>query len=349
MREAVEGGAARTAAALRRWFEHQRRDLPWRRTRDPYAIWVSEIMLQQTRVETVIPYYRRFLEAFPTVEALATAAPDDVLKRWEGLGYYARARNLQRAAQAVRANGSGVPRTRDGLLTLPGIGRYTAGAIASIAYGERVAAVDGNVERVLSRLHAIERGSVWPQAEALVAVAADPSTHNQALMELGATLCTPRTPRCDACPIGDACAGRKSGDPTRFPEKVRTKVLPRRDMAAALLWHGERFLVVKRPTDGLLGGLWDLPSAERTGRESRASACARALAPWGGETVEVGLHVATVRHVFTHFRMDLHVHECRTATPTPTDDRTSRWITPAERSRHAFPKATNRVFETLLD
>lgn len=328
---------------LRTWFTRQHRDLPWRRTRDPYAIWVSEIMLQQTRVETVIPYYERFLASFPTVKALADAPTDAVLKLWEGLGYYARARNLQRAARVVCEAGGVLPSTRDALLSLPGIGRYTAGAIASIAHGERVAAVDGNIERVLSRLHAVERGSVWPQAEALIAFAADTAIHNQALMELGATVCVPRAPRCEACPVRLACAGHATGDPTRYPEKVRAKALPQRDVAAALLWHEGRFLVVRRPADGLLGGLWDLPWAERSPPETRQKACARAVERWTGETPTVGREVATVRHVFTHFRMRLFAFECQAGMRCDDDD-DRRWITPSERSELAFPKATHLVF-----
>lgn len=338
---------AEVAARLGDWYTRQHRDLPWRRTRDPYAIWVSEIMLQQTRVETVIPYYQRFLGSFPTVQALAGAPTDAVLKHWEGLGYYARARNLQRAARAVCEAGGEMPRTRDGLLTLPGIGRYTAGAIASIAHGEHVAAVDGNIERVLSRVHAIESGSVWSQAEALIAHAPDAAVHNQALMELGATVCTPRAPRCETCPIQQACAGLASGDPTRFPEKVRTKTLPQRDVCAALLWLEGRFLIVRRPEHGLLGGLWDLPWAEREGREVRQKACARAVESWTGIPASVGREVATVRHVFTHFRMRLFAFECHAGVRLEENGE-RRWIAPPERAEHAFPKATHLVFASVF-
>lgn len=342
----VDLDAADAAHRLGRWFARQHRDLPWRRSRDPYAIWISEIMLQQTRVDTVIPYYERFLERFPTVEALARAPVDEVLKRWEGLGYYARARNLHRAARIVAE--SGMPRGRDALLALPGVGRYTAGAISSIAYGEAVAAVDGNVERVLSRLLAAPRLDPWPLAEALVRGSSDPSAHNQALMELGATVCTPRAPQCDVCPLGMLCAARRLGDPTRFPEKERVKALPQRDVVAALVWSGERFLVVRRPSEGLLGGLWDLPWAERESREALEQTCARALQTWTDREGRIIRKMGVVTHVFTHFRMRLHAFEC-TCDEKASASAISQWIEPRERDALAFPRATHHVFALAFD
>jgi A/G-specific adenine glycosylase len=238
-----------------------------------------------------------------------------------------------------------MPTGRDALLALPGIGRYTAGAVASIAYGERSAAVDGNVERVLSRYYA-EAGRAWPRAEALIGVTADPSLHNQALMELGATVCTPRNPRCDACPIATDCAGR--GEPERWPPRAARRPLPRREVCAGVLWDGDRFLVTRRPAEGLLGGLWDLPGAAREGREPREKACQRALRDLTGAEATVGRKVGEVEHVFTHFRMTLFAYVCTPAGASPRESGTVRWIEPGGRSALAFPQATRRLFEQLF-
>ena len=228
-RGSAGGGAEVTLrAALLAWYRAERRDLPWRRTRDPYAIWVSETMLQQTRVEAVIPYYERFLARFPTVGALATADLDDVLSAWAGLGYYSRARNLKRAAEQVVADHAGcLPAAPDALRELPGIGRYTAGAIASIAFDRPAPIVDGNVARVLARLHGLRepieqsavRARLWAEAERLADGPA-PGDLNQALMELGARICVPGTPRCDACPVSPFCDARRAGDAASLPVRA---------------------------------------------------------------------------------------------------------------------------------
>lgn len=333
---------------LLNWFERSRRDLPWRRTRDPYQIWVSEVMLAQTRVETVVPYYQRFLSAFPSAEALAAAPLDEVLKAWEGLGYYARARNLHRAVQILAQRGEAIPRTREALLALPGVGPYTAGAIASIAFGERCAAVDGNVERVLARLYAEdgESSTVWARAQAMVAQTADASAHNQALMELGATVCTPRQPRCDACPLAGGCKAREMEATDSFPRKAVRKFLPQRDMCAGLVWDQGLFLIVRRPEDGLLGGLWDLPAASRRPREQRRRACGRGVAEQTGSRVRVGSQLAFVQHVFTHFKMHLYVFDCILADGVGETE-CRRWISPGDLASFAFGAATRRIFDIL--
>ena len=248
------------------WYAACRRDLPWRRTKDPWAIWVSEIMLQQTRVETVIPYFERFLKRFPTPRALAEAPEDQVLAAWSGLGYYRRARMLHAGAKATAS--TPIPDQREGLLELPGIGRYTAGAIASIAFGRAVGLVDGNVARVLSRVFAIEddmKKAGMKKAEALAdrIVPADaPGEWNQALMELGATVCTPRSPSCEACPIAMGCRAHEEGKVDRLPvlgEKAKPK--PQK-LVALVARKGEKVLLLRRRSDGLFGGLWEPPTVE---------------------------------------------------------------------------------------
>jgi A/G-specific adenine glycosylase len=255
-------------------YARGRRDLPWRRTRDPYAIWVSEIMLQQTRVATVIPYWERWMARFPTVDALAAAPLDDVLAAWAGLGYYSRARNLHAGAAAIAERGA-MPSTTAELREVKGIGAYTAGAIASIAYGERAPLVDGNVARVLARVFAIEDDvksaagakKIWQLAGALMdalPAGAAPGDLNQGLMELGATVCAPRAPSCLACPLAASCAARAAGrqdELPRLPARKRAADLPLLDRTALWIEAGGRVLLARRSPEGLYGGLWELPPA----------------------------------------------------------------------------------------
>jgi A/G-specific adenine glycosylase len=302
-----EAGVARLAD----WYVRGRRDLPWRRTRDPYRIWLSETMLQQTRVDTVVPYYERFLARFPTLDALAAADEEDVLRLWAGLGYYARARNLKRAAEAVaREHGGELPREAEALASLPGVGRYTVGALRSIAFGERAALVDGNVRRVLSRLagrRELADEDAWRLAEALVP-AQEPGEWNQALMELGATVCTPRKPACLVCPVADFCAARGS-DPERFPAPRKKTPVRRVHAVAGVLARRGRILIVRRPSHGLLGGLWELPTAEGTD----AAALVAAVRERSGLAAAPGPGLGQVRHLFTHrdLRLELYGLEDR--------------------------------------
>ena len=254
---------------LLRWFEKNARDLPWRRTKDPYAIWVSEIMLQQTQVDTVIPYYKRFLKTFPTVRRLAKADLAEVLSIWEGLGYYSRARNLHQASREIVSRFKGrIPETLDDLLSLPGIGRYTAGAILSIAFNKEVPILDGNVKRVLSRVFAISgnpskgntQALLWQLSESLI-----PKGHagsfNQALMDLGAMICTPKDPQCSDCPLRRVCKGKESGDPERFPSRVIKRAIPSVDAVSAVIQKAERFYFVRgRPKDS-----WEVCGNSLTG------------------------------------------------------------------------------------
>jgi len=276
------------------WYRVARRDLPWRRSSDPYRIWLSETMLQQTRVETAIPYYERFLAAFPDLAALASADEEDVLRLWAGLGYYARARNLRRAAQAVvREHGGRVPRSAEALAALPGVGPFK----------EPAAIVDGNVRRVLARLFAREKiadAEAWRLARELVPER-DPDLWNQALMELGATVCTPRQPRCPACPLGSLCQAVSTGRPEAFPApKPKARPREQRALAGVLLRRG-RVLLLRRPPRGLLGGLWELPNVA----DSPASALVELVRERAGIAVAPGAALGSVRHAFSHIDLRL--------------------------------------------
>ena len=304
------------AGDLGRWYQRSARRLPWRATRDPYAIWVSEIMLQQTRVDTVVPYYERFMARYGDVRALADAPLEEVLKQWSGLGYYRRARQLVLAArEVVTRYGGRIPTTAEGLQALPGIGRYTAGAIASIAYDEPAPVVDGNVIRVLARLYGYERDMrsaegqrwAWSRAADLMPLQ-HPGQHNQALMELGATVCTPRSPRCETCPLQVHCeayATRRTGE---LPV-LKKKVAPRPWVLVAAVVSSPRAgeVVLGQRREGLYGGMWEPPLVEAADLD----AARPLLAELGVCKVGTLLEAGRVRHVLSHRRMQITVSKAQ--------------------------------------
>ena len=309
----------RIRAPLLRWYDRHRRDLPWRHSSDPYAIWISEAMLQQTRVETVIPYWERFLEAFPDVDTLADADLDDVYAIWTGLGYYSRARNLKRAAQTIVADHAGqLPGTAEGLRELRGIGRYTAGAIASIAFDREEPVVDGNVIRVFTRLVGIrEESTAKPVIDRIWRIAGElvrgprPGDLNQALMELGATICTPKNPRCSDCPIQTRCDAHARGDAAQLPiKKKKPKPRPMRAVAAWIERNG-KILAVRRPEKGLMAGLWELPGGEIGPKDEAKDRLTEILLRVVGLEVQEFESVGRIEHVFTHRRLELEVFRCR--------------------------------------
>ena len=347
--------------ALRRslvaWFRREARDLPWRRTRDPYAVWLSEIMLQQTRVDQGTPYYERFLAAFPDVHALADATDDQVLKLWEGLGYYTRARNLHRAARIIaHERGGRFPSTAEEWQALPGVGRYTAGAIASIAFGERVAVLDGNVIRVLTRVYNIDelsdapatRKILWELAESLVPAKA-PGDFNQAMMELGARVCTPRNPLCETCPVRRVCDAHALGVQELRPVRNAKRSTPHQEHVVAIIVRRGRYLLAKRPAHGLLGGLWEFPSGEVYAGETHGRALRRILREAFGVKIIAGPHIATVTHAYSHFKVTLNVYSCSLegGEPSPRIHVESKWVPRAHFARYAFPKANHKFLEFL--
>lgn len=353
--------AARANAAIVRallaWFEREARDTPWRRNRDPYSIWLSEIIFQQTRIDQGTPYYERFIAAFPTVEALAKASGDAVLKLWEGLGYYTRARNLHKAAQLVVAERAGkLPETAAEWELLPGVGRYTAGAIASIAFGERVPVLDGNVKRVLSRVYDIDDNiddaatldRLWTLADELTPKRA-PGDFNQAMMELGARICAPKIPLCETCPIKTRCQARAAGTQHVRPVRRAKKAVPHHEIVIAAIRKNGRYLLGKRPTAGLLGGLWELPGGKVHPGESHERALRRAALEEIGVEVKVGGLVASVNHAYSHFRITVNVYRCEalSGAPKARTHTELKWVSPSQFDRYAFPKV-NHKFLALL-
>lgn len=343
------------------WYDRAAADLPWRsRNPDPYAVWLSEVMLQQTQVDTVIPYFGRFLDAYPTVRALADAPIDDVLKLWEGLGYYSRARNLYRAANVVAYELDGkFPDTVDGLLKLPGVGRYTAGAIASIAFGRQAALVDGNVYRVFARLMDYAGDITTPAAQAQMWAWAEDwipaersGDYNQALMELGRTVCTPKSPRCGNCPIRKFCQAADMATQAERPVKKKAGKKPHYEVAAGVI-RGEdgRLLIAQRPMEGLLGGLWEFPGGKQEAGETLSECLQRELMEELGIEVEVGEELCTVKHAFTHFSITLHALACTHSggEPQAIQARAWAWVTEAELDSYSFGKADREVIKWLRD
>lgn len=315
-------------------------------------------MLQQTQVATVIPYYERFVARFPSVHALADASLDEVLKTWEGAGYYARARNLHRAAQEIIVRfGGKIPGTGEELLTLPGIGRYTAGAIASIAFHRDAPVLDGNVMRVLCRYfniagdikHSKTQNKLWKLIESLV-----PHGHagdfNQAMMELGATVCAPRHPQCAMCPLKRSCIAKQKGIQEKLPTKRAKKKLPHHQVAVGVIWKRGKILIAQRNADDLLGGLWEFPGGHQEKNESLAKCVAREVREELGIKVKVEHEFATVDHAYSHFSITMHTFHCRWQSGRPRAMGCARWkwVAPRELSNYAFPAANRKVIATLV-
>jgi len=345
------------AHQLLTWYGHNGRDLPWRGTLDPYRIVVSEFMLHQTRVETVIPYYLRFLRRFPDWVALATASLDEVLKAWEGMGYYARARNLHKLAQLVCEQHRGqLSDNAVTLRTLPGMGPYTLGAVLSICFGQDVPAIDGNVRRVFCRLFQVTEDPTTQtggrRVQALAASllpAGKAGEFNQALMDLGATICTPRRPSCVECPWHEPCRARRSGTQESLPVRRARKPLPHHDIAAGVIWQNGRILIAQRPPHGLLGGLWEFPGGKREPVETLEECLLREVREELRIEIQVEQLLMTVKHAYTHFRITLHAYQCRYLRGEPQAIGCSawRWVRPQELADYAFPAANRTILQML--
>lgn len=354
------------ASLLLPWFEEKARDLPWRRGYDPYAVWVSEIMAQQTQMDRVVGYFERFMARFPDIAALAAAPEDAVLKAWEGLGYYSRARNLLAAARRiVDAHGGRFPSAPDAIRALPGIGDYTAGAIASIAFGHDAVAVDANVLRVLARVCDIDLPVKEPAGRARVAEAARSllpqgraRDYNQALMELGALVCRPKTPDCAACPVSAVCQARHLGIVADRPVLSKTKDITPLSVATGVLFHAGRIFIQKRLPAGAWGNLWEFPGGRIEAGESPDAAVVREFAEETAFATDVAAKLAVIRHGYTTYRVTLHCFLLRLATgdddapcpaPVLTAAQESRWVLPTELAGFAFPAGHRKLIDQLAN
>jgi len=347
------------AHSLLRWYDAHARSLPWRDQPTPYRVWVSEIMLQQTRVETVLPYFERWMQRFPTVEALAAASEQDVLKAWEGLGYYSRARNLHKAArQIVEHYGGQIPAERDALIKLPGVGRYTAGAIASIAFGKNEPALDGNIRRVLARVFNVAVPARSPEGERILWDLAEKllpdrraGDFNQALMDLGASICTPRSPACLICPIAAACQARDLGVQEARPVMDAKPALPHYLVTAAVIQRDGLALIARRPSNGLLGGLWEFPGGKVEAGESLQEGLTREIEEELGVRVIVKEPFGVYRHAFTHFKVTLHAFCCLIEQGEPQALHASelRWAAPGELPNYPMGKIDRQIARRLAE
>lgn len=347
------------AEKLLAWYDRHARPLPWRSIRDPYAVWVSEVMLQQTRVEAVIPYFQRWMERFPTVADLAAASEQEVLALWEGLGYYSRARNLHRAARIVmREYGGELPRDLAALRRLPGVGRYTAAAIASIAFGMDVATLDGNLKRVFARLFNVEEAIDTPQGETrLWALAKEhlprgrAGDYNQALMDLGATLCLPRAPRCLLCPLSEFCQARALGVQEARPVRLPKREVPHYTVTAAVIQRQGRVLLAQRRREGLLGGLWEFPGGKVEAGESLPESLRREIREELGVEIEVGAPFGVYRHAYTHFRITLHAFLCALngGEPRPLEAEALAWVEVPALEEYPMGKVDRQIARRLQE
>lgn len=346
-------------ASLAKWYRQEKRDLPWRDTQDPYRILVSEFMLQQTQVKTVIPYYQRWIKSFPNAKVLAKARETNVLKHWEGLGYYSRARNLHRSAKMIVKEFQGrVPDTWDEILNLPGVGRYTAGAVLSIAFCQSVPVLDGNVKRVLSRLFCLrENGAssagenrLWQVAKKLVPSGA-PGDFNQSLMELGATVCLPQKPLCLLCPLTAVCQAKRDRAQENFPPaKIKTSAR-KIEVSAAVIQRNRKIYIQQRPQKGLMGGLWEFPGGKLEKGESPEKCLEREIREELGVQVTIKQKIMTIKHSYTQFRVTLHVFTCdlKQGRIRATSCDQWKWVALKNINQYPFPAANVKILKYLTD
>jgi A/G-specific adenine glycosylase len=339
------------------WFRKNQRTMPWREAPLPYFIWVSEMMLQQTQVDTVIPYFHRFIAAFPTVQSLAAAPQQDVLKLWEGLGYYSRARNFHKAAIIITNEFNGeLPTTYEDLQKLPGIGPYCAAAIASIAFEKPIPVVDGNVLRVFARVWGISddirqtkvRQEIFNRLIPFIEKE-KPSDFNQGIMELGALICKPQKPLCENCPISYACYAYQNNKIAELPFKTKAAKSPHYDIGVGVIWHNQKFLIARRKETQMLGGLWEFPGGKKTDNETIEETVLREIKEETGLTVKVISPMPPVKHTYTHFKITLTafhcIYESGEATPNTSDE--IKWIEIKDIPNYPFPKANLKVLEHI--
>ncbi len=344
---------------LLEWYAHHRRNLPWRKTQNPYYIWVSEVMLQQTPVDMVIPYYKRFISRFPTLETLVEVPLQQVLKVWENLGYYSRARHLHQAAKMIVYDMGGVfPSSMKELRRLPGVGPYIAGAILSIAFGRKVPAVDSNVKRVVSRVFLIQepldensvKNRIFTLAHHLVPEVA-PAEFNQGIMDLGASICRSHKPQCTRCPLKGLCLAFHNGLQHALPVTRKRDPIPHKEMTAGLIVNREaQLLIVQRPDHGLLGGLWKFPGGERSRRdESLIHALRRNIREEVGLNVRVGKSLPAIRHAYSHLRITLFGFRCtrQSGEPQTLGCQRWKWSKLNALSRYPFSKADRKIIEMI--
>lgn len=339
------------------WYRSRERAMPWRGQKDPYKIWLSEVMLQQTQVQTVKSYYEKWLNKFPTLNAVADTTEDEILKTWEGLGYYARARNFQKACrQIVEEFGGKIPADENQFAQLKGVGPYTTAAVLSIAFGKQLPVIDGNVKRVVARLEQISK----PPSKALSQIETflkkhipqkDPGDFNQAMMDIGATLCRPQRPFCQKCPLSGFCKAFKNGKTDTYPLKEKKKERPHYRIAVGIVWKGNKILVSKRKSGGLLGGLWEFPGGKIQANETSMECAVRELREEVGIQVHPLFSIGIIGHAYTHFSIEMEGIFCEyiSGRVRPLECEKCQWISLEDISDLPFPKANHKLFPLVRE
>jgi len=339
---------------LLHWYDRHKRDLPWRKTKDPYQIWLSEIMLQQTQVDTVIPYYNRWIETCPTLHDVAKLSLDQLLKLWEGLGYYSRCRNFYKAVHLVNSKFNGViPSDQQQFIKLPGVGEYTANAVLSIAFDQPLPAMDGNIKRVMSRVLGIKTPSKYNLSriknKLIKWIDIDrPGDFNQALMDVGANICRPQNTKCEICPIAEYCSAKLSKNPVSYPLKTVKKKTPHIQVVGGMVWYKDKFLILKRHEDKMLGGLWEFPSKKIISNQDISKTLQSLIFNQTGLNVQIQDKIGSVNHTYSHFSMTFTVYHCLVGSLKGfTTDQETNWVQLEEIDQYPFPKANQKIFELL--
>tara|TARA_A100001011_G_scaffold387014_2_gene464051 strand:- start:1657 stop:2721 length:1065 start_codon:yes stop_codon:yes gene_type:complete len=341
------------SSALIYWYNKNRRALPFRLTNDPYKIWISEIMLQQTQMMTVIPFYERWVNRLPTIETVAKTNIDFLLKLWEGLGYYRRCQNFYQASKIVVNDYKGVvPSDYDSFIGLPGVGDYTAGAVLSISFGIPIPAIDGNVKRVMARLYGFKHltrhnGTIIYKAISSTLRNVNPSEFNQGLMELGALVCTSESPKCFKCPVSKDCKAYQSGNPTNYPKKKVKRALPHFNVVTAIIWRGDTFYIQKRSEEKMLGGLWEFPGGKVENGEKLELALLRELKEECNFNARILKKATSIKHRYSHYSITMHCYYCEEKNDKIVSITNSKWIKKNQISQYSFPKANHKIFNFL--
>ncbi len=340
--------------SLIEWYSNNKRDLPWRKSKNIYSVWLSEIMLQQTQVDTVKPFYNNWINQYPSIASVAKTNEENLLKIWEGLGYYNRCRNFHKASRLVMDNYNGnIPIVHSDFIKLPGVGPYISAAVLSISKGKPLPAVDVNIKRVLSRILRLKKDSKRNLKYMLSTIEKwmkhnNPGDINEALMDLGATVCRPNQAQCHICPLSKNCNGYLSGNPEKYPQKVIKKSIPHFSVVTCLLWRDDRFLIMKRDKKNHLGGLWEFPGGKIKENEQMDYALRRELKEECGISINIGKKIGKVKHKYSHFSIDLYAYHCTTKNGSSIKtDQPYLWVEPEDIDQYPFPKANHKLFDIL--
>ena len=335
------------------WYKKEKRDLPFRGINDPYKIWLSEVMLQQTKVKTSIPYYQTWIQQYPTLKSVALADRERLLKIWEGLGYYSRCRNFHEATKIILERHNGlVPNNWEEFRSLPGVGEYTASAVLSIAFNKSFPVMDGNVKRVMSRVlgirHFTKRNlTIIKNSLDKMIPSSCPGDFNQAMMELGAIVCAPKNPKCALCPISHYCKGFLLGSPESYPLLKKKKMIPHYTIVVGLIWRKNKFYIQKRGNKGMLAGLWEFPGGKVKNGESNHEALLREIKEECGVKPKIIKKIGTIKHAYTHFSITFHGYHCIENGQLINAQKYCEWITPEDINNFTFPKANHKIFTIL--